>query len=226
LEHSCRWSRRERHHAAKPITEVVDFRRIGALASSGLSFLSILILSLGLAMDAMAVSAAKAIAVPKILPRHVVLVAAFFGGFQALMPLLGWAIGASLGRFVDAWAHWIAFGLLGAIGAKMVWEARGHEEADSEKDRGADPFALRIMLLLAVATSIDALAVGVSLPMLKAPIVLTLATIGVTTAALSALGLYAGRRFGALLGKRLDLVGGLVLIGLGTKILVEHFRSK
>ena len=177
-------------------------------------------------MDAMAVSAAKGIAVPKILPRHVVLVSAFFGGFQALMPLVGWGIGASVGRFVEAWAHWIVFGLLGAIGGKMLWEALGAENPESEKNKGADPFAVRIMLVLAVATSIDALAVGVSLPMLKAPIVLTLATIGLTTAALSALGLYAGRRFGALLGKRLDVVGGLVLIGLGTKILIEHFRSK
>lgn len=191
-----------------------------------MSFFSIFILSLGLAMDAMAVSAAKGIAVPKILPRHVGLVATFFGGFQALMPLVGWGIGASVGRFVDAWAHWIAFGLLGAIGAKMLWEARGQENADSDTDRDADPFALRIMLVLAIATSIDALAVGVSLPMLKAPIVLTLATIGATTGVLSVLGLYAGRRFGALLGKRLDVIGGLVLIGLGTKILLEHLRGK
>jgi len=218
---------KEADDAEKPSSRnSIAFHPIRALDSSALSFLSILVLSLGLAMDAMAVSAAKGIAVPKILPRHVGLVAAFFGGFQALMPLVGWGIGASVGRFVDAWAHWIAFGLLGAIGAKMLWEARGQENADSDKGRDVDPFALRIMLVLAIATSIDALAVGVSLPMLKAPIVLTLATIGATTAALSALGLYAGRRFGALLGKRLDVLGGLVLIGLGTKILLEHLRGK
>ena len=189
-----------------------------------MTFGAIFVLALGLAMDATAVSAARGVATPKILPRHVLLVAAFFGGFQALMPLLGWLVGSRIGTLVQAWDHWIAFVLLGAIGGKMLWEARGgpNEAAAPAKDL----YGLKVMLVLAVATSIDALAVGVTLPMLDAPLVLSVVTIGATTAVLSALGLFAGRRFGGLLGKRLDVAGGLVLIGLGVKILVEHLRAE
>ena len=189
-----------------------------------MNFGSILLLAFGLSMDAAAVSAARGLAVPKILPRHVLLVSLFFGGFQALMPLLGWLIGDQLGELVQTWDHWIAFGLLGAIGGKMLWEAFAAED-EHEEAKASDPFGLKLMLVLAIATSIDALAVGVTLPMLGAPIVLSVVTIGVTTALLSALGLFAGRRFGEVLGKRLDIAGGLVLIGLGTKILVEHLLA-
>ena len=187
------------------------------------TFSAIFMLALGLAMDATAVSAARGLATPKILPKHVFLVAAFFGGFQALMPLLGWVVGTRVGPLVQAWDHWIAFVLLSLIGGKMLWEARG-----GEKEKEAAPanlYGMKVMLVLAIATSIDALAVGVTLPMLDAPLLLSVVTIGVTTAVLSALGLFAGRRFGALLGKRLDVAGGLVLIGLGVKILVEHLRA-
>lgn len=192
-----------------------------------MSFGAILFLAVGLAMDATAVSAARGLATPKLLPRHVLLVAVFFGGFQALMPLIGWLVGSRVGPLVQAWDHWIAFVLLAAIGGKMLWEARGANEADGDEraSPAADPFGTKVMLVLAVATSIDALAVGFTLPMLSAPFLLSLATIGITTALLSALGLFAGRRFGALLGKRLDLAGGLVLVGLGTKILVEHLSA-
>ena len=186
-----------------------------------MKFSAILLLAVGLAMDAMAVAAARGLATPKILPRHVFLVAAFFGGFQALMPLLGWAIGKGLGPLVQAWDHWIAFVLLSGIGAKMLWEARS-KNADAVP---VELYGFKVMLVLAVATSIDALIAGVTLPMVDAPLLLSLVTIGVTTAVLSALGLFAGRRFGALLGKRLDVVGGLVLIGLGVKTLVEHLRA-
>jgi len=180
-------------------------------------------------MDATAVAAARGVMTPKILPRHVVLVALFFGGFQALMPLLGWTIGSRLGPLVQTWDHWIAFTLLAALGCKLLWDAR-HSGSDAS-DRaasadltraGKDPFGMTVMLVLAVATSIDALAVGVTLPMLRAPLLLSVTTIGITTAVLSAAGLFAGRRFGAALGSRLDVIGGLLLIALGTKILVEH----
>jgi len=189
------------------------------------SFGTILLLALGLAMDAAAVSAARGLATPRILPRHVLLVAAFFGGFQALMPLLGWLAGSRIGPLVQAWDHWIAFVLLGAIGGKMLWEALGGGVKEAEAPTDKDLFGMKVMLVLAVATSIDALAVGITLPMLNAPLALSLVTIGVTTAVLSVLGLFAGRRFGAVLGRRLDVVGGLVLIGLGVKILVEHLRA-
>jgi putative Mn2+ efflux pump MntP len=183
-------------------------------------FGSILLLAVGLAMDATAVAAARGLAAPRIERRHVLLVALFFGGFQALMPLLGWLLGSRIGPLVQAWDHWIAFVLLGGIGAKMLWEARGG--GDEVEGAAGDLFALRVMLVLAIATSIDAFAVGVTLPMLGAPLALSLATIGVTTAVLSVIGLFLGRRFGAMLGRGLDAFGGLVLIGLGAKILVEH----
>lgn len=184
-----------------------------------MSFPSILLLSLGLAMDAAAVSAARGLAVPRVLPQHAVLVAVFFGGFQALMPLLGWLVGARIGPSIQAWDHWVAFALLSAIGGKMLWDARGGDEVASPL---GDLFGIKVMFILAIATSIDALAVGMTLPMLNAPLALSLCTIGVTTALLSVGGLYAGRRFGVMLGNRLDAVGGLVLIGLGMKILIEH----
>jgi putative Mn2+ efflux pump MntP len=197
-----------------------------------MSFASILVLSLGLAMDATAVAAARGLAAERVLPRHAAVIGLFFGGFQALMPLLGWLLGAYLGAWVEAWDHWIAFVVLGAIGAKMLWEARGAssgtDSQEADRDRAADErelFGLKVMLLLAIATSIDAFAVGVTLPILGAPLALSLATIGVTTAALSVAGLYLGRRFGALFGKRLDAVGGLVLIGLGVKILLEQLSG-
>ncbi len=174
-------------------------------------------------MDAMAVSAARGLATPKIQLRHVLLVAIFFGGFQALMPLIGWFLGTRIGPLVQTWDHWIAFALLVAIGSKMLWEARpsNTEEVSTEKDL----FAMGVMFVLAIATSIDALAVGVTLPLMHAPLGLSVLTIGLTTALLSAVGLYAGRRFGASLGHRLDALGGLVLIGLGIKILAGHLLA-
>jgi putative Mn2+ efflux pump MntP len=186
-------------------------------------FGSILLLAAGLAMDAAAVSAARGLATPAVRARHALLVAAFFGGFQTLMPLLGWLLGRQLGPLVETWDHWLAFVLLAGIGAKMLWEARSDGEEASRQP--GDLFGLRVMLVLAIATSIDALAVGIMLPMLDAPLGLSLVTIGVTTAILSVAGLFAGRRFGALLGRRLDAVGGFVLIGLGVKMLVEHLSA-
>ena len=189
-----------------------------------MSFASLLLLACGLAMDATAVAATRGLAASALTWRHAVACALYFGGAQALMPLLGWLVGNQLGHFVAAWDHWIAFVLLAGLGAKMLWEAR---DAD-EKEEGApspDPFAPRVMIVLAVATSVDAFAVGLMLPLLGAPLGLAVLTIGVTTAVLSVAGLWAGRRFGALLGRRLDAFGGLVLIGLGSKILIEHLSA-
>lgn len=185
--------------------------------------LTILTLSVGLAMDATAVSAARGCAARSVRAGDVLRVALWFGGFQALMPGIGWCLGDALGSEVSAWDHWIAFGLLGAIGSKMLWEARGSAERPASEPRSnADLFGTRVLVVLAVATSIDALAAGITLPMLGAPLLLSLASIGLITAALSALGVLVGRRFGDVLGRRLDTFGGLVLVALGTKILVEH----
>ncbi len=189
-----------------------------------MKFGAILALSTGLAMDAAAVSAARGMAVPRIRFRHAGLVAVFFGGFQALMPAIGWGVGSRIGPLVEAWDHWIAFILLGAIGSKMLWEAWGAKDDDPPRT-DAELFAPRVMFALAVATSIDALAVGITLPMLDAPFALSIVTIGLTTAVLCIAALFLGRRAGAMLGRRLDVLGGLILLGLGVKILVEHLRA-
>lgn len=188
-----------------------------------MSFLGILTLALGLAMDATAVSVAKGLAAPKLAWRHYLLVAFYFGTFQALMPLIGWLVGSQIGPWVATWAHWIAFVLLTVLGGKMLWEARAQDDDDAPPK--GDPFGHREMFGLAVATSIDALVAGVTLPMLHAPMVLSLVTIGVVTALLSALGLALGRRVGAVIGKRLDVAGGAFLIALGVSVLVEHFLA-
>jgi putative Mn2+ efflux pump MntP len=187
-------------------------------------FGSILTLSVGLAMDAMAVAAARGLACKRVRFRDAAVIGGFFGGCQALMPLGGWLIGRRLGPLVEVWDHWIAFALLGGLGVKMLLEARRGTGEPSAPT--ADPFGLRVMLVLAIATSIDAAAAGVMLPMLNAPLLLSVATIGVTTAVLSVLGLFLGRHFGALLGRGLDAFGGLVLIAMGTKILIEHLSAR
>ena len=184
---------------------------------------AIMLLAFGLSMDAMAVAAARGLSVKRIGLRHVALVAGFFGGFQALMPLLGWFLGRHVGKSIAAWDHWLIFALLGGIGGKMLWEAFHHEEQAPLGE--AEAFGLKVMLLLAIATSIDAFAAGVALPLMNAPLGVSLLAIGLTTATLSALGLFAGHRFGSALGSRLDALGGLVLIGLGTKTLIEHLSA-
>ena len=167
---------------------------------------AICLLAFGLSMDATAVAAARGLSVKRVSLRHVAMVSAFFGGFQALMPLLGWLLGSRVGRSFAAWDHWLIFALLGGIGGKMLWEAF-HNEAQP------------------TLTESEAFAAGVALPLLNAPLGLSLLAIGLTTATLSAAGLLLGHRFGAALGSRLDALGGLVLIGLGTKTLIEHLSA-
>jgi putative Mn2+ efflux pump MntP len=187
-----------------------------------MSLWSLIVLAVGLAMDAAAVSASCGLAAPVLRVRHFVTVALFFGGFQALMPLLGFLLGSQIGSAVEAWDHWIAFVLLAGIGVKMIYEAL-HTRPEATAVRSEkDVFGFRMMAMLAVATSLDAFAVGVTLPMLNAPLALSLATIGIVTAVLSALGLVIGRHFGARVGTRLDAIGGVVLVLFGTKILIEH----
>lgn len=201
-----------------------------------------LALAVGLAMDATAVAAATGLAAPVLRARHYALVALCFGGAQAGMPVAGWLLGRSLGGAIAAWDHWIAFVLLGGIGTKLLIEARrapaapgdrrapaaGEPAAPEAEPAGAaappprDPFAPRVLIALSIATSIDALAAGVTLPLLGAPIAIAIATIGVVTAGLAAGGLALGHHAGARLGARLGVAGGVILIGLGTKTLLEH----
>jgi manganese efflux pump family protein len=186
---------------------------------------SLILLAVGLAMDAAAVSAARGLLLAKIELRHVLLVALFFGGFQGLMPMFGYVLGATVGKWIEAWDHWIIFLLLGGLGVRMLREAFAHDD-DAPADKGGDPFALPVMLALGFATSVDALAAGITLPLLGAPLLSSSAAIGVITAVLSVAGLCIGRRFGDVLGRRLDIVGGLALIGLGTKTLIEHLLQQ
>ncbi len=190
---------------------------------NALDITTVVALAFGLAMDATAVSAAKGVAVPKVLPSHVAKVALWFGGSHTLVPLLGYLVGARIGPHVEAWTHWISGLLLAAIGAKMVHEARSDDDEDAPKAQGEDPFGARVMAALAVATSIDTFAAGVTLPMWKAPLGVSLAAIGLMAATMSTIGLFAGRKLGALFGKRLEIVGGLVLVLLGVKVVAEHY---
>jgi manganese efflux pump family protein len=186
---------------------------------------AIMLLAFGLSMDAMAVAAARGLIVKRVRARQVLLVAGLFGGFQALMPLLGWILGSRFGKSIEAWDHWLIFVLLGGIGGKMLWEAFHADDEGAVALKEEDAFRLKVMLLLAIATSIDAFAAGVALPLMKAPLGVSVVAIGLTAAALSAIGMFAGHRFGAALGSRLDALGGLVLIGLGVKTLVEHLTA-
>lgn len=194
---------------------------------------SVLWLAIGLAMDAAAVCATRGLAAPKLGLREGVKVAVMFGGAQAFMPWIGALAGTQLGPMFEAWDHWIAFGLLGAIGVHMLIEAvKGEEDGAAALAKTPDLFGLRTLTLLAIATSIDALAAGITLPMLGAPLGVALAIIGVVTAVLCVAALYAGRSAGRALGDRfqlfsrgLDALGGVTLIALGTKILTEHLSA-
>lgn len=174
------------------------------------------ILAVGLAMDAFAVSICKGLSLGKIRPGHMCLAGAWFGGFQALMPLVGYFLGGFLTDIITAYDHWIAFVLLACIGGKMLWEAlRGGEE---RVDASMDP---KTMFILAVATSIDALAVGVSLAFLQVNIVPAVLFIGAVTFVLSAVGVKIGSVFGAKYRTGAEMLGGAVLVLIGLKILLE-----
>lgn len=178
----------------------------------------LLILAVGVSMDAFAVSICKGLSVCKVRPRHACLTAAWFGGFQALMPLIGYFAGVSFADVVSSVDHWIAFVLLGIIGGKMVKESFEKDEcACSNPD-----FSFRTMLAMAVATSIDALAVGVSLAFLKVNIWSAVLMIGLTTGAFSAAGVYIGNVFGNKYKSKAELAGGAILILIGLKILLDH----
>lgn len=174
------------------------------------------VIALGLSMDAFAVSIGKGLSVPDTKPKHTALVGLYFGGFQALMPLIGYFLGSQFGLLITGYDHWIAFALLVLIGAKMIKESGGD---DQELD---DSFGYKAMLPLAVATSIDALAVGVSFAFLHVEIVQAVVFIGVVTLVMSGIGLKIGSVFGVRHKSRAELFGGLILIAMGTKILLEH----
>jgi putative Mn2+ efflux pump MntP len=171
-------------------------------------------LAFGLAMDATAVSVARGLAAHR--SREAVLLASLFGGFQAGMAALGWIAGRWAGAYIAAWDHWVAFALLSLIGGKMIFEAvRGRDDA------AVPPGSLGLYLGLAIATSIDAAAAGLTLPLVPVAPWIALVLIGTVTAACSAIGYLAGRFIGKRFGARLEILGGLVLIGIGVQLLVR-----
>ena len=189
--------------------------------------LSLLVLAVGLAMDATAVAGARGLAAKRIRVRDALLVALFFGGFQAGMPAIGWGIGAVFAARILGWGHWVTFVVLGGIGAKMIYETRrSAKDDDAPASADDDLFGTKVLAVLAVATSIDALAAGVALAVQNVSVVRACAVIGVVTAALSFGGVYVGHRFGRRFGgDRLEVVGGVVLLGLAAKALIDHFWS-
>ena len=178
----------------------------------------LLLIAAGLSMDAFAVSICKGLSVQRLKPRHYLLTGAWFGGFQALMPSIGFLLGSAFDQYINAFDHWIAFVLLAFIGGNMVKESLSGDEECHD-----DSFSLRTMFLLAVATSIDALAVGVTFALLPDVHILSaVSLIGVTTFLLSAVGLKVGNVFGLRYKARAELAGGVILILMGLKILLEH----
>ena len=187
-----------------------------------MSFIELFLLAVGLSMDAFAVSVCKGLAMKKADFKSMAVCGIWFGGFQALMPLAGFLLGSLFADIIEAADHWIAFALLGLIGANMLKEAFEKKGADDCTEVSAD-LSFRIMFVMAVATSIDALAVGISLAMAGSvsiwPAVLL---IGMTTFVLSAAGVKIGNLFGSRFEKKAQLAGGVILILLGVKILAEH----
>ena len=184
-----------------------------------MSLWELFILAVGLSMDAFAVSVCKGLSVKKLKAKHMLTVGAYFGGFQALMPLLGYILGIQFQSMIQQFDHWIAFVLLVLIGLSMIKESR--EEAENLNDS----FSFMTMLPLAVATSIDALAVGVSFSMVELSVSIgtAAALIGCTTFAISVGGVFVGHIFGAKYKNRAEFVGGAILMLIGLKILLEHF---
>ena len=182
--------------------------------------IELLIIAVGVSMDALAVSICKGLSIKKISPRYMYRTAIWFGGFQALMPLIGYFVGIHFADFVTNVDHWIAFVLLALIGSNMIKESFAKEEIEPDPD-----FSFKTMLALAVATSIDALAVGVSFAFLKVDIWLAVLLIGVTTAAFSGVGILIGNRFGALYKSKAEFAGGVILVLIGVKILIQHLMS-
>lgn len=188
-----------------------------------MTLLEIFLVGVGLSMDAFAVAICKGLAMPRVNRKQTLLIGLYFGVFQAVMPLTGWLLGSQFARHVTKMAPWIAFVLLAWIGGSMIRESL----SEKEEEEHAEPGELRHreLLMLAIATSIDALAVGVSFSMveLTVPIYAAAALIGCTTFAISVAGVFVGNLFGARYKNRAEFVGGAILILIGLKILLEHF---
>lgn len=182
-----------------------------------MSIWEVFLVAVGLSMDAFAVAVCKGLKMPKINIKQTALIALFFGGFQGLMPLIGYFLGKQFEEYIVSVDHWITFILLGIIGGKMIYESFKKDDEDEDK-----PFSIKELFVLAIATSIDALAVGITFSFLVDSIAEPVALIGVITFILSAIGVFIGHKFGEKYKSKAEFAGGLILILIGLKILLEH----
>lgn len=185
-----------------------------------MGFLEIFLIGIGLSADAFSVAVCKGLNMRKLDLKHAYIIALFFGGFQALMPLIGYLLGTSFSSYIESFDHWIAFALLAFIGGKMAIEAI-RDKGDDEEEK-TDVLKIGELTVMAIATSIDALAVGITFAFLKVNILLSVLLIGVTTFALSLAGVLIGNKFGAKYKSKAELAGGIILVLIGVKILLEH----
>ena len=184
-------------------------------------FIELFLMGIGLAMDAFAVSICKGLAMRRVNRKQAFVIALFFGGFQALMPFIGWVLGIQFEQYITSIDHWIAFILLGYIGGKMIAESVKPEE-DEEIAQMDPPLDIKEMFILAIATSIDALAVGITFAFLDYPIVEAISVIGITTFFVCISGVYVGNFFGNKYKNKAEFAGGLILVLLGVRILLSH----
>ena len=185
-----------------------------------MSIIDLILIGIGLSMDAFAVAVCKGLKMPKLNYGQTAVIALFFGGFQALMPFIGWAVCRNFYEYIKSVDHWVAFILLAFIGGKMVYESFKNED-----DETKNTFDIKELFVLAIATSIDALAVGVTFAFKSVQIVPAITIIGITTFILSAIGVFIGHRFGAAYKNKAELAGGIILILIGAKILIEDLAN-
>ena len=183
-----------------------------------MGLLTIFLIAVSLSFDTFAVSVSSGLALPKINFRNAVRIAFILAFFQALMPVIGWLAGTGFSSLIKDWDHWIAFILLALLGGKMIYESL----TNGTEERNFNPLDLKVCILMAIATSIDALVVGVSFAFLDFKIVVSTLMIGLVTFIVSLLGIFFGRKVGVRLGRRMEVLGGVILIGIGLKILLEH----
>ena len=187
-----------------------------------LMFIELFLLGIGLAMDDFAVSVCKGLGMRRLNKKQTLIIGLYFGGFQALMPLIGWLLGSQFQKYITSIDHWIAFILLSFIGGKMMIEAIREWNEEETVDVIDAPLDHKNMLVLAVATSIDALAVGITFAFLDTPIIEAITIIGITTMIISIIGVVVGNFFGSRYKSKAEFIGGLILVLLGLKILLEH----
>ena len=187
-----------------------------------MDWISLIAVACALAMDAFAVAIVSGLTLNPLTGRHVFRLAFHFGLFQALMPVIGWAAGNAVYRYISAADHWVAFGLLVFVGGRMIWGALHNGQ---EKKALNDPTSGWTLVVLSIATSIDALAVGLSLAMIGSAIIIPAIIIGLVAAAFTVAGMSLGRRIGSLWGRRVEALGGIILMIIGTKIVIEHLSA-